>query len=53
MLDELITSEEERSNLTILTSTLERTISTARHIKINKKAPIELRILDEINAGIC
>jgi hypothetical protein len=40
VLDELIKGEEERENLTILTSTLNRTIQTGRHIKINSKAPI-------------
>ena len=53
VLDSIIKNEEERSRLTILTSTLKRTIATGRFLKINSKAPIELRILDEINAGIC
>lgn len=40
VLDELIKNPEEREMLTILTSTLKRTILTARHIRINSKAPI-------------
>ena len=52
-LNELITSERERENVTILTSTMNRTIETAKYIRINDKQPIELRVLDEINAGIC
>ena len=39
-LEQLIKDEEERENLTILTSTLKRTIQTARFIKINNKSPI-------------
>lgn len=35
VLNELISNEEERKNLTILTSTLKRTIDTAKYIKIN------------------
>lgn len=53
VLDELIKSPEERQNLTILTSTLKRTIQTAQFVNINKKPKIQLRVLDEINAGIC
>jgi 6-phosphofructo-2-kinase/fructose-2,6-biphosphatase 2 len=46
VLNQLIKNEEERENLTILTSTLQRTINTGKFIKINEKEPIELRILD-------
>lgn len=50
---EEIVDPDERKEFTILTSTLVRTIDTAKHIRLNEKAPIDLRVLDEINAGIC
>lgn len=36
-----------------MTSTLKRTIKTAEKLKLNEISKIELRILDELNAGIC
>ena len=40
----------------ILTSTLKRTLQTVeelKHMKLNSVEPIPIRILDELNAGIC
>jgi hypothetical protein len=40
IMNELITDPQERENLTIITSTLKRTIQTAQFIDINKKSKI-------------
>jgi 6-phosphofructo-2-kinase/fructose-2,6-biphosphatase 2 len=39
--------------VSILTSTLKRTINTAAEIDIPGVKPISLKVLDEINAGVC
>ena len=44
---------EDKDKTTILTSTLKRTIRTAEYLKLNEKAPIQLKVLDELNAGTC
>ena len=40
VMDQLMKDQEERENLTILTSTLKRTVQTAQYIDINKKPKI-------------
>jgi broad specificity phosphatase PhoE len=44
---------ENPSKVVVLTSTLKRTVQTAKYLKLNEIKPIPLRILDEINAGVC
>ena len=45
---------QDLSNVQILTSTLKRALITANEIKISKNIePISLKLLDEINSGIC
>lgn len=45
-------TEESRKNITFLTSTLQRAMITAGHIKIGLE-PVKLKCLEEINVGIC
>lgn len=44
---------QEGSEVKILTSTLKRTTQTAACIRIPGVTPISLKVLDEINGGIC
>lgn len=44
---------KEGTEVSILTSTLKRTIQTASFINIPGVTPISLKVLDEINAGVC
>ena len=37
----------------VITSTMKRAVTTASEIKINDQKPIQLKVLDELNAGIC
>lgn len=44
---------KEGQEANILTSTLKRTIQTASYIGLPGVKPISLKVLDEINAGVC
>ena len=44
---------KNKDKTVVLTSTLKRTVTTASYLKFNEIEHIQLKVLDELNAGIC
>lgn len=52
-LHDFFVKEIDGKEVSVLTSTLKRTIQTASYIDLPGVKPISLKVLDEINAGVC